>query len=509
MIEVLSNNDWCLCIFRYLLKNPDEHDNLNFRSEYFEGKNPETRLPKLYDSVRKMITELEFEYSYKTLEIAFFEYVETDLKQAYYCDDIVDKTVADRMRIAKEQIKNIYNTSETLGSSVSDDFWREKAEELCMQQSMVCKFRELQTAYVTYLSDPNITTRDCYNNISNVYKRCEEKYKEPCNASNIYTSFFNKNLLRKVSEEVYTTSIYHLDKFMSGGWHKQTVTGFLTKTGGGKSTILFTLAANALKTGKNIAFINLEMEDHYVNANIMSAISKRYDYKTILNNLTDENIINDLQQEFSQMNLGQYTLISDRNDDIKVSPDMSWLDNKIKNAENKISKEINKEDFKFDIIFIDYLYLMNASKRLLKSARTDELYRQITIEAHKYAQDNDYCVVTVFQGNRGAEQKLSQNQRINLADTGDSYGAMRDIEYVFSIERYSDITNDKDGILITPLKTRHYDGEYCSIYLPYKSSNRCYDSRFSEIIEFEEPSVDPSSTTNHLKFLFVCLFKLS
>ena len=164
--------------------------------------------------------------------------------------------------------------------------------------------------------------------------------------------------------------------------------------------------------------------------------------------------------------------------------DCDWLKRRVKMLEKKIKYTKKKDDFKFDILIIDYLFLMEPKRTLLKSTLKDyEKCRRTTVEIHNFSQNEDYCVITVFQGNREAERKMSAGEKIGLEDAGDSYGAFRDIEYAFVLTRYNDLLNGKDGCLIESQKNRNHDGEKYAIYMPYVSKTMSYSLSDSERLD--------------------------
>ena len=297
--------------------------------------------------------------------------------------------------------------------------------------------------------------------------------------SDTYMDIFDSRLRVEIDDSTYPSMISPLNEYLVGGFRKQAVYGFLTKTGAGKSTLLITLASDALRQGHNICYVNLEMNNHEVSSNIMSALSEKKTYKDILHNLTNDAFMDELKNEIGAYTTNHFTIINNSSD---VKCDFKWLKNKIKSVEKELSKKTNTE-YKFDFIMIDYLYLMETVRHLYKNSRTDEMYRQLAIEMHKFCQEENYCGITVFQGNRGAEAKINAGERITLADGADSYGAFRDIDYAFSIQR----DKERDGILIDRLKSRQYDGTKNEmIFVPYSSYGRKYESLMAEFVEVEE-----------------------
>lgn len=479
MEKIIDNQEWCNCIFKHLLTHPNLHEQWNFNSVYFEkteGKRPyKFSVSDLYTNMRKLIIEKNMTYSYKTMEIACF--TNNEYRNAYGDEKSYDISIQEGIRELKDVLYNFYNSTEVLYQSISQEFIEEKTFELIKQQ--VPDYRLAYIMYKRYEAKEDDRRFQSYNDS---FAEAQKIYPDPVSVKSVYTDIFDNDLRVKISDKLYQSMIYPLNNYLKGGFRKQTVTGFLTKTGGGKSTLMFTLAADALKCGYNVAFVNLEMNDYEVSTNILSALSKKFTHHDISNNITDDGFLKDLKEDVDMDSCGLFSLISNRGE-YYTPTDMKWLKTQVAKAEQELSIKSGNPDFKFDFIIIDYLYLMTPVRHMNKTSRSDEMYRQIVIEAHEFSQNENYAVISVFQGNRGAEQKLANSESITMADVGDSYGAFKDIDFVFAISR---VKEERDGILITPLKTRQYDGEWESIYVPYDFEHKRYMSHLAQIVENEE-----------------------
>ena len=494
MRNVIENTQWCNAIFKYLLENQDFAESINFRGEYLGDQHQTPLSAQLYYAMQKYMTQYHQKWSYKTMELAYFTDVRSEFRNIYGAPQKQMPDDALAFRTAQDILRGFYDSVESISQTLSEEFIQDCARTLVKEEVIHLSIRDLHEAYIRLQSE-NIDADEFRSRLELKKTEMSEKYKYPDDGNDVhFIDDFDSFFLVKVDDKIYPTMCKPLNNYLSGGFHSQTVTGFLTKTGGGKSTLLFSLAADALLNQQNVCFVNLEMNHHEVFSNIMSALSNR-NYNDIDKNLTDVDYMQDLKQSISRLNIGKCGYYSSIGDDVLCNIDT--LNAKIKKTEQAKAAQTGNPDFKFDIIFIDYLYLMQAKTRLQKSARTDEMYRQLVIEVHKWAQEQEYAVVTVFQGNRGAETKLNNNEDITLADAGDSYAAFRDIEYAFSVSRISDPDIDRDGVVITPLKTRHYDGEWTPFYIPYISGVRRYDMQCGE--DYQVVKFQSDSTTSNKK----------
>ena len=495
MLLINQNKDLCLAIFKHLLTNPELSDKFSFRSEYFKTAQNETDVYKMYIAMRGYMKDYpDYPYSKNTAYYAWFDRIRPELNNAFQTN-APDKR--DEISRIKQWIDMFIDAADASYAVKDVPFIEKKIVELVKQMSIYYRIMATETKFNEYLKDPIASTEEFYDDMIDAYDSSERKYSINEQSNSIYEPW-DPRLMVKVSKQVYPTKIQQLNLYLTGGFRKQTLTGFLTKTAGGKTTLLVSLAADALRSGQNVAFVNLEMNNHEVWANILSASTLGHSYEEIFNNLTDEKIMGEVRSSYESTVSGQFVLISDR-DDASPKKDFDWLGKRIEEAEKNIGARIGNDEFRFDLIFIDYLYLMDAKKKMNRNNRADQEYQQKVVECHKWAQEKEYAVITVFQGNRGAEQKLKEGEQIDLTDMGDSYAAARDLEYMFAVGKYKDFINGYDGITIYPLKTRHYDGDWDKIYVPYNSFRRGYDTLKSEVIEFEEEDDDDTDKKSKKK----------
>lgn len=475
MIIIQNNPVWCRAIFKLLLTQRDLIAKYNFRPKYFPKEL--SRLFEVMDDY--MDRNPGTEYSQKLIEAAYFDRVRPELRDVYYADE-QDKPVhgKDRVDMLNQTlcvISSLYISIEEAYSNLTTEFIEDRLDELVKQCSIFYKLEDYMTAY-TQLSSECQTTDEYVNKMNDCFERAARDYQIPDVHTDVYMDIFDERLRVEIDDRTYPSMIYPLNEYLVGGFRKQAAYGFMTKTGGGKSTFLVTIASDAIRQGCNVCYVNLEMNDYEVSSNIMSALSEKHSYKEIIRNMKDDALWTDLKSEIGCYVNNHFSLIN-KSADRKC--DMKWLRNKLKSVEQDLSKETGT-DYKFDMVFVDYLNLMEPVKSMMRNSRSDEMYRQLAVEFHNMCQDEKYCGITVFQTNRGAESKIRAGERIGLDDISDSIKAINDLDGCFSIQR----DTERDGILIGKCKVRQYDGVRDDlIFVPYNSFSRRYDSVESEFVE--------------------------
>ena len=477
-MNVKTNPKWIAAIFRYAVEHPELISKYHLNDEYF----PDNIL-RYYAPIKHYYLDVygQVTFSQRLLEEAYFTYVKPDLKDAYF-NGTKDLLPEEKKKEFERELFNIsvlFDETRDV-NNLGPDFIEDKMKQLVCQEAIFSRAATLNRT-ITTLREEDLSSEEYTEKIREIEETTLRKYQLPsANDEIIHDIFTDPSIRIKVDTRKFPSLITPLNEYLTGGFRRQATYGFMTKTGSGKSTFMITLAADALQSGLNVAYVNLEMNSYEVAANIMSALSRKFSYTDVLENLSDDSFINSVHDEVGCYIDNHLTYIGWSSED---RCDMKWLKNQLKNSELYKAKKTDNPDFKFDIVLIDYLFLMEPSQKMMKNARSDEKYTQLAREVHKLSQEECYCVITVFQSNRGAESKLNSGGIITLDDTGDSYGANREIEYCFGIQR----DMDNDGVLINRLKSRHYDGDKTDlIFIPYDRRGRRYDSMNARFVTMEE-----------------------
>jgi archaellum biogenesis ATPase FlaH len=192
------------------------------------------------------------------------------------------------------------------------------------------------------------------------------------------------------------------NKITSGGVERKTLNVMLAGTGVGKSLFMCHFAAKYLERGYNVLYITLELSEHKIRQRI------------------DANLLDIPIQNFINIEEGLYFA------------KMKYLQNKVKgilkihefppasvsvNHFRRLIEDLNlKDNFRPDIICIDYLNLMNSSR--IKQGKSYEVVKAVAEECRGLAVEYNACVWTGTQVNRDGYK----GDDLGLENTSESMG---------------------------------------------------------------------------------------
>ncbi len=328
-----------------------------------------------------------------------------------------------------------------------------------------------QTIYLGFLSLNKDKSPDELN--QEIKDELKESYYQRIGLyDSVYNDFFDIRVQQKIVDEYLDTGFEKFNFYLNGGLKKKTFTGIQCTTGGGKSTMLFSIGTNMLKKGYNVAFVNLEMNIQEFNNNILSGImygndsSNEFTHTRISNfyNVENPDFVDSIKERFSDLNVGKHCIII--NDDYqKINCDK---------IEQLLLIEQERQGIKFDAVLIDYLFLLTSFTKGLKNEQSYDFLQRIAQEAHKMAQRNNWAILSVFQTNRNG----FGNENSNAVDIAGSFNAMHDMDNYFTFSRETGTNN----IIIKAEKTRQYNDpeekkpfklKYSHDYKIYIESDEC------------------------------------
>lgn len=329
-----------------------------------------------------------------------------------------------------------------------------------------------QTCYLGYLSlNKDKSEDEIDRELKDTLK--ETYYQRIGLYNSVYNDFFDKRVQQKIVDEYVDTGFARFNFYLNGGLKKKTFTGIQCTTGGGKSTMLFSIGTNMLKNCYNVAFVNLEMNIQEFNNNILSGImsdndpDNKFTHMRISNfyNIENQDFINEFKEEFNKIPIGKHCII--------INDDYQKIN--CEKIEQLLLIEEERQGIKFDAVLIDYLFLLSSFTKGLKNEQSYDFLQRIVQEAHKMAQRNNWAILSVFQTNRNG----FGNEKSNAVDMAGSFNALHDMDNYFTFAREPKTNN----IIISPEKLRQYNNPdekqkfkltYSNDYKVYVENSDCY-----------------------------------
>lgn len=260
------------------------------------------------------------------------------------------------------------------------------------------------------------------------------------------------------------------NKITSGGVERKTLNVLLAGTGVGKSLFMCHFASKYLQLGYNVLYLTLELSEHKIRQRI------------------DANLLDIPIQNFVNLDESMYFA--------KVN----YLKNKIKGTLKihefppasvnvthfrKIIEDLQlKDNFKPDIICIDYLNLMNSSR--IKQGKSYEVVKAVAEECRGLAVEYNACVWTGTQVNRDGYK----GDDIGLQNTSESMGLP------FTADIFLGLSADENlqrahHVRVKQLKSRYGDINFYNKFIVGidKQKMRLYD-----VVQAEDKDIDESGS---------------
>lgn len=255
----------------------------------------------------------------------------------------------------------------------------------------------------------------------------------------------------QVREDKVPFGLDGLNKLTFNGFAKKTLNVFMAGTGIGKTLLMTSLAKDYILKGYKVLYVTLEISEKLialrVDANILnipiSDFGRYENGKPVVN-------VNDLVHKFEDIKnnnkIGAFK--------IKEYPTGTTNTLQIKS----LLKELKmKEDFKPDVLMVDYVNLMNSSRLSAKNNNTYNTVKAVAEELRGIAMEEELIVVTATQTNRdgitGNEVALDKvSESAGLPHTADFFCGIFQTEqqkeqgiYILKVlkNRYAGNTNKK------------------------------------------------------------------
>jgi replicative DNA helicase len=230
-----------------------------------------------------------------------------------------------------------------------------------------------------------------------------------------------------------------LNKITNGGLTRKSLTMLLAVSGGGKSLVMSHMAAGFLREGYNVLYISMEMSEE--------KIAERIDA-----NLLDIEVdkIKDIGKDIFCTKISNLASKTHGRLFIKEYPNGSAHTGHFRGL---LEELVTKQDFKPDVILIDYLGICASARVKMGGSVNSYAYlKSISEELRALAVENDVPVITAGQVNRGAYGSSD----MDLSDTSESMGIIHTCDMVLGLVRTEEL-DDMNQLMMVQLKNRYSD----------------------------------------------------
>ena len=220
-------------------------------------------------------------------------------------------------------------------------------------------------------------------------------------------------------DKIVESGLTELNQSIEGGFHEKSLTLFLAQTNLGKSLIMCSLAVDAILKNKNVLYISCEMSEDKISERIMANLFNvsLEDLKLLTKSKFHEKF-GIIKQKI------QHKLI------VKEYPPKAINCNHIRNLLKELSV---RKKFKPDIIFVDYLGLLNSTY----NNKNDNSYlevKRISEELRAVAVETALPIISAVQSNRSGFNDVE----IDLTNISDSIGTAATADIIIGVTQSDD-----------------------------------------------------------------------
>ena len=240
-------------------------------------------------------------------------------------------------------------------------------------------------------------------------------------------------------EEKIAFDLEILNDITKGGLAKKTLTLLAAQSGGGKSLVMSHFAAAALRQGKNVLYITLEMSEERIaeriDANLLGIDIDK------LAELSKEDFVQRIEN-ISKKTRGKLV--------VKEYPTGSAHSGHFRGLLEELKI---KRDFKPDFLIVDYLGICASSRMKMGGSVNSYSYiKSIAEELRSLAVEYDVPLISATQVNRNG----FDNSDIELTDTSESMGLVHTADLMLALIRTEEL-DEINQLLIKQLKNRYAD----------------------------------------------------
>jgi len=277
-----------------------------------------------------------------------------------------------------------------------------------------------------------------------------------------------------------------LNKITNGGFGRKTINCFMAGTGLGKTLMMTSLATDYLRNSMNVLYVTLEISEQ--------RISMR----------CDSNLLEVPQSDFGKKKDGEPIIdahaLCGKFTDMHNKYDLGELAVKefptggatVLNVKALIKELARQEQFIPDVIFIDYINLMNSYRMTGKNSNSYTIVKSIAEELRGLAVETNTVIITATQVNRDG----ISGDEVGLNKVSESAGLPHTTDFFCGLYQ-TEHQREQGMIIAKPLKNRYseYVNTKHALGINYELMKIYHLENEQELLE-EDDSAGEESTSN-------------
>ena len=313
--------------------------------------------------------------------------------------------------VDKAEIKSIYE----IDLSKYEDEWLKETTEFFIEyknltRSAVDALKYIQSTPVT--SDNIKTVIDTFKNIIVERNNIDFSFDEGLD-------FFNPENHQQLTQNTFSTGYPFIDTVLGGGFSSKALYVFMGMPKVGKSLWLGNLAAQAVRSGHNVAILSLEMTDRKyvkrVGANLLGIPVSTYTEAA-----EDDQII--------KKKLGSMAYDNLRVPGHLMIKEFPTSQASVNDIERYLRKVEENKGIKFKVVIVDYINIMK-NWRNANSENTYMKIKQIAEDLRGMAMNNNWSIVTATQTKQGDFDASD----LSINSAAESSGLVATVDGMFGI----------------------------------------------------------------------------
>jgi len=433
-------------LFIHFIVNNDNYRGVIFpllKRDYFKNNSIEQIV---YDEIKYLISKNIMTINYIQLWLGINERIE---------DNDIKKKIAEKFEYLEDNGSKIEN-------DVPLDIMLKKTEQYIQTKA-------LHNAIFTAATILDKNDHDKIQSLPNLFTEALSIHIDNKIGTDVSNSIIERYWRRRQQENRIPFLIKKLNQITKNGFPRKTLNCFILPTGGGKSAILCSLAADYLRQGYNVLYVTLELSEDIISTRI------------------DANITNTCIDELEKIELNEYLRRCEKGYTgkgriiVREYPTSSVTTTAIIGLLADLKQ---KQQFVPDVLIVDYINIINPA-RSEKHFNSYSIVKATAEELRGICVMNNLVGITATQVNREG----IKNNEVELTDTSDSIGLPFTLDFMCG--GFQTETQRENNLVFMKVTKNRYSGYVNTKFILSLDFNLM---KLSDISEQEEQLVEKNGS---------------